>query len=421
MKKLIVVLSTLLALFLVFLTVRSLVLDGRQDPLAAAAEALRAVPVPEPEPESPPEPAWSPPARGNPLLLLDSEQIESELDRILEKHGAVGAQVAFIHDGEVAGSYAYGWATMYSDPMTTDHKIRIASVSKVIVGMAAMLLQEDGVVDVDEDIGKYWDTTARNPLYPDIPITIRTILNHTSTIANYSNDFPSAATIRSRLSYAYLSAEPGSLESWCYNNYAFQVLGSTLEIASDRILDDILNEKLFDPLEIDASFANGDLENTDLLATLYRGNTVEMSVGTQKSLHLYQIPGESCIFYAGGLTISAEDLAKLVCLLANDGVFQNRRLLQSRSVELMETYSDQPLADGTYQALPLLYVPKIYGRDGIYFHPGAAYGVYSLISYDPETGDGVVILTTGADSAADRYGIYNVCDEINEYVYDILR
>ena len=100
--------------------------------------------------------------------------------------------------------------------------------------MTAMLLQEDGVVDVDEDIGKYWDTTARNPLYPDIPITIRTILNHTSTIANYSNDFPSAAAIRSRLSYAYLSAKPGELESWCYNNYAFQVLGSTSAMRSDR-------------------------------------------------------------------------------------------------------------------------------------------------------------------------------------------
>ena len=46
---------------------------------------------------------------------------------------------------------------------------------------------------------------------------------------------------------------------------------------------------------------------------------------------------------------------------------------------------------------------------------------YSCISFDPETGDGVVVLTTGADGGADRYGIYNICDAINEYIYKVIR
>ena len=419
MKKLVIVLTVILALMLNYLEVRSVYRHFRTTPKENTAAVTISAPAPAPEPEPEPEP--DPIDRGAPLVLLDDEEIGYELHRIAQEYDAVGMQVAIINDGEVIGSFADGWATISEDPMTTEHKIRIASVSKVIVGMTAMLLQEDGVIDIDADIGEYWNVEARNPEYPDIPITIRTILNHTSTISNYEYGYSSASSIRSRLTYSYISSEPGSMDSWCYNNYAFQVLGATLEVASDRLVDDILRDKLFDTMDIDASFANGDVREPDLLATLYRGYTVEQSVGTQKSLHLDPTPGENSVYYAGGLTISAEDLAKLVALLANDGAYRHRQLMQSESVAIMETYSRLPLEDGTYQALPLLYVPRIYGRGGVYFHSGAAYGVLSCISYDPETGDGVVVLTTGAGGGSNRYGIYSICDEVNKYIYRIIR
>ena len=415
LKKTVIVLGVILALMLIYLTARSFYRNRSTAPAEPAAAVTESAPVPESEPESVPV------SRGAPLVLLDDEEISDEIRRIAEDYDAVGIQVAIINDGEVIGSFADGWATIDEDPMTTAHKIRIASVSKVIVGMTAMLLQEDGVIDIDADIGEYWDVEARNPEYPDIPITIRSILNHTSTISNYEYGFSSASSIRSRLTYSYLSSEPGNIDSWCYNNYAFQVLGATLEIAAGRTVDDILRDKLFDVLDIDASFAGGDLKNPELLATLYRGYWVEQSVGTQESFHLDATPGENSIYYAGGLTISAEDLAKLVALLANDGVYQHRQLMQSESIALMETYCKQPLEDGTFQALPLLYVPRLYGRNGIYFHSGAAYGIYSCISYDPETGDGVVVLTSGANTGSEHYDIYDVCDEINKYIYGILR
>ena len=86
----------------------------------------------------------------------------------------------------------------------------------------------------------------------------------------------------------------------------------------------------------------------------------------------------------------------------------------------MEEYYDEPLEDGSYQAYPMLWVPDIYGRTGVYYHPGNAYGSYNIVSYDPETGDGVVVLTTGAYGGSDRYEIYSVADEINEYIYELL-
>ena len=168
LKKTVIVLSIILALMLIYLTARSFYRSRS----TALAESAAAVPEAAPILESEPEPESVPVSRGAPLILLDDEEISSEIRRIAEEHEAVGIQVSIINDGEVIASFADGWATIDDDPMTVDHKIRIASVSKVIVGMTAMLLQEDGVIDIDADIGEYWDVEARNPSYPDIPITI---------------------------------------------------------------------------------------------------------------------------------------------------------------------------------------------------------------------------------------------------------
>lgn len=42
---------------------------------------------------------------------------------------------------------------------------------------------------------------------------------------------------------------------------------------------------------------------------------------------------------------------------------------------------------------------------------------YTLFSYNPETKNGVVVLTTGASGACDEYGIYSVCGEVTEVLY----
>ena len=87
----------------------------------------------------------------------------------------------------------------------------------------------------------------------------------------------------------------------------------------------------------------------------------------------------------------------------------------------METRNETMLGDGTYQALPLRSQDGIYGRDTLYYHTGSAYGVYNLFSYDPVAKDGVVVLTVGASGAKDNRGIYAVCGEISQYIYEIVK
>ncbi len=362
----------------------------------------------EPEPETVPPP------------VLDDAAIQAVIDDVASQYGAVGIQVAVVDNGQIAGLYATGWATKNDEPMTPEHKLRVASISKIIIGIAAMKLQEDGILSLGSDISKFWQTEARNPNYPDIPITIDSLLTHTSTVTPYANDGPmDYNTVRNRLTYGYGYGTPGEIGSWGYNNYAFRLLGMTLELAARQTLDNYLKENLFAHMGIDAGFAPGDLENTDLLATLYwENNYAARTLQEQKNMHGPVTPGEDGFHYSGGLTISAAELAKIMVLLTNDGIYDGRALLSPESVAMMEEIIPYLLYDGTYQARPMSYIPELYSREGIYFHTGSGWGVYNCFSYDPATGDGVVVLTNGASGGTDATGIYSVCSQINQYIYN---
>lgn len=390
--------------------------------LAQSIVALKAL---DPEDEIAVEIAAAIPARAaDSAAVKNHDAIQAVVDAVAQKYSADGLQVAVVENGVVTDTYAYGWATKNSDAMTANHKLRVASISKVVVGITAQLLREEGVIDLDGDISNYWGVTVKNPRHPTIPITIRSMLTHTSSIMMAGDDVSRAyKSVKSKLQGGGFTGNvPGDIAGWGYNNYAFGVLGMTLELAANRVTDDILKQRLYNAMDIDAAFGAGDIKNTDLLATLYQADgSVARTVAKQKNLHSPTTPGAKGSYFAGGLTASAYDLAKLIALLAGDGRYEGVQLMQPESVGEMETYIQTPTPDGSYQAMPMRYWPDLYGRKGIFFHTGSAYGVFNAVTYDPVTGDGVVVLTTGASGAKDEFGIYKVCAEINAEIYKTIQ
>lgn len=351
------------------------------------------------------------------------DDIQLLVDTAAAKYGATGLQAAVVEKGRVTDWYTYGWAVKDSEVMTPEHKIRAASISKVAVGMAAMLLREKGYIDLDQDISEYWGIRIQNPTHPETPVTVRNLLSHMSTIRSFDGVSCRDSAVRTQLSSpsCFTSGTPGDVTSWSYNNYGFAVLGMTLELASGQYLDTVLEENLWRIMEIDAAFDGGCIRNTDLLTELYYyDKKVGLSIAKQKTFTHGEYPGQTGGAFAGGLTASAKDLAKAAALLANDGYYEGLRLMEAESIELMETRNETQLPDGTYQALPLRSQDGIFGRDRIYYHTGSAYGVYNLFSYDPVAGDGVVVLTVGANGAKDSRGIYAVCSEISGGIYQVL-
>lgn len=363
------------------------------------------------------------PAQAESVSRARHEEIQKQVEAAAAKYGAMGMQVAVVENGTVTDSFACGWALRDTVPMTADHKIRAASLTKVAVGMAAMILREEGTADLDESIGTYWGVTVRNPSHPEIPVSIRSLLSHTSSLKVFGWETSRAREdVRSCLQSgsSYMRAAPGSPAAWGYNNYAFGVLGQTLELASGKYLDEIMEDRLWSVMDIDAAFESGSVRETDRLATLYEGGKVYTS---HKALLRNVRPsslGATGDNYSGGMTISAPELARMAALLVNDGCYEGLRLLSEESVALLESDSGVLISDGSHQAMPLRWRDGLYGRERLCYHTGSGYGVYNLLTYDPVTRDAVVVLTTGASGTKDPQGIYAVCGEITQYIYDVI-
>ena len=59
----------------------------------------------------------------------------------------------------------------------------------------------------------------------------------------------------------------------------------------------------------------------------------------------------------------------------------------------------------------------LWGQSQLCYHTGSGYGVYSLMSYNPETGNGVVVITTGAYWNVNEHGLYALCSDLSEALY----
>lgn len=361
--------------------------------------------------------------------LARLEELQAGIDSFSSGYGAEGVSVALIENGQVTDTFVYGHArkaststTKVMTPMTPDTKIRIASISKVISSMVGLKMMENGIVDLDASIGNYWGFPICNPNYPEHTISLRSIYTHTSSIA----DLASYQGIEDKLrrNVVFRNTEPLHPSSCSYCNFAFAVSGATLEKAGGKIIDALADEAFFNDLGIDASFASGRIEDKTLLAELYYADgSVSRSLNSLSNYTGSDTPGENGTFVVGGLCISAKDLAKLICILANDGIYEDKRYLEAETIALMEAPFCQTDYHGVEvtQCMPLKYNTNIYGEDSLYFHTGSAYGVYSLFTYNPDTRNGIVVITTGASGTQDEYGIYAVCGDITELLYSSLK
>src|SRR6185295_15837675 len=105
--------------------------------------------------------------------------IPANIDRIakdvLAASGVPSASVAAVSDGKIVYVHAYGDARLEPKTAATPAmRYSIGSISKQLTAVAILLLAEDGVLTLDDPVGKYVDKLTRGD-----SITIRQILSHT--------------------------------------------------------------------------------------------------------------------------------------------------------------------------------------------------------------------------------------------------
>jgi len=107
------------------------------------------------------------------------------LDRAVNDTKLPGVTAALVQGERLLWSGAAGFADIDQDiKMTVDHILNIGSISKTITATAVMQQVERGKLDLDHDVNDYLPFSTRNPKFPAVPITIRHLLIHRSSITD---------------------------------------------------------------------------------------------------------------------------------------------------------------------------------------------------------------------------------------------
>jgi CubicO group peptidase (beta-lactamase class C family) len=113
------------------------------------------------------------------------DSLTSKLTEIYKKGQINGLSVSIVTPKGVRYSNGFGYSDLSKKAKYTPNTIQnIGSVSKTLIGIALLKAQEMGKLNLDDSINKYLPFKVRNPFYSDIPITIRHLATHTSTITD---------------------------------------------------------------------------------------------------------------------------------------------------------------------------------------------------------------------------------------------
>lgn len=94
--------------------------------------------------------------------------------------------VCIIKDNKTVWSKSYGYSHPHLFRKATNRTIYgVGSITKTITATAILQLYEKGLLDLNDDINTYLPFELRNPNFPDVPITIRSLLTHRSSNQDY--------------------------------------------------------------------------------------------------------------------------------------------------------------------------------------------------------------------------------------------
>lgn len=322
-------------------------------------------------------------------------QLEAAIGRFMAAHSIPGVSVAVVENGAEEWSAGFGSADLENQVPATAHTLyRLASISKSLTATGAMLLWQQGKLDLDALVQKYC------PAFPpkDTPITTRQLLGHLGGIRHYKSDSQDdpetgntkhfANSIQGGLDFFKndpLVAKPGA--EFHYSTQGFTLVGCAIEGASGENYADYIRRNVLAPAAMTHTVADNRFAIIPLRARFYSKDSSGAITNSDFIDSSYKIPG-------GGWLSSADDMAQFEVALLND------RIVARATRDLMWT----PLktTDGKEDGYALGWgTGKDFGVLEV-GHNGGQQGTSTSFKIVPERRVGVVVLINldGGDAPA---------------------
>ena len=309
-------------------------------------------------------------------------QVDAYANAETQQHFFRGA-VLVGRNGKIIFEKAYGLADEeWGVPNTTATKFRIASLTKQFTAACILLLEERGLLHVEDAISKYlsglpeaWQS-----------ITVHQLLTHTSGIHNYT-DSPqlkkldrTGATPGESISLVKdrpLDFKPGT--QWSYSNTGYLLLGMIIEKLSGQSYAEFAKRNIFDRLGMSNS---GYDSATDILKQRARG--YDLQNRTIANAGFIDMSGP---FSAGGLYSTVEDMFRWNEALAEEG-----KLLSAGSLKQMFTEYPEAAREGQHYGYGVVISRLKFGKL-LYYHGGGVEGFSSSIQSYPDERVCIVVLS----------------------------
>lgn len=327
--------------------------------------------------------------------VISDKLFDQKIKFWMKKAFIPSVSACIIKNNSLKWTKSYGYSDIYQrKEASTDIIYMIGSITKTVTATAIMQLYEKELFNLTDNASLYLPFDLKNPRYPNINITIKMLLSHRSSIGEleYINITPICVTklqlenikfflgcigpeepypwIEEELTDPYLwSKEPPGVHEE-YSNKNFIILGMILERLSGQTLEEYCQEKIFEPLNMNnTSFYVSNL-NLDKLAVPYIHFPIRFR-GMYVPLPQYETRAYKA---AGGLRTTLDDFSHFFIAHMNGGVYNNVRILNESTVEMMHNRS---YPDGNY-GLGWMYrgFPIIGLWDG---HGGGTFGFMSLM------------------------------------------
>ena len=336
--------------------------------------------------------------------IAQADRAEKEIQSIMETTKVMGLSVAVVKNNNILYNHSFGLKDAASKaPLGNQDIFRIASISKSFTTTAIMQLVAKKKLKLDQDISELIGFKVRNPKYPNTVITLKMILSHRSSI-NDSEGYFSLDAIdpnkNSNWANCFNAYEPDKGYMYCNLNY--NMAGAIVEKITGVRFDSYIQQQILTPLGLYGGYNVSQLDS-NLIAKIYefnKGNgTFVHSPNAYdprtKEISEYIIGRTTPIFSpTGGMKISAHDLAKYMIMHSQLGKYKGVKIMPRKLAKQMQAI--QSPEEGYGMAIET--TSKLIEGKSMIGHTGSAYGLYSIMFFEPKEKIGFVVISNGCDS-----------------------
>ncbi len=278
----------------------------------------------------------------------------SRMQSFVDSGAISGAVTLVAHQGQIVELDAVGYADVENKkPMRTDTIMQIMSQTKSFTGVAAMILVEEGKLDLTRPVQDYLPEFKGQMLEengvvkkPQHPPTVWQVASHTAGFPflppdgpykriNFTLDATLADAVKGYAA-AHMINEPG--HKYLYSNMGIATLGRIVEVVSGQEYSQFVKSRILDPLGMQDTFYFPPDDKKPRIAMIYQHDDGKLALSHERAQ-----AGDPANYRAGakypgpelGLYSTASDLQRFYQMLANRGIYNGRRILSRQSVEAM--------------------------------------------------------------------------------------